>query len=1520
MTGNQYTPDPRKYSKRNYVDVVELLVPEVYKTKDMDLSGTELNPVSEVINTNIQAAANISKVLSISAVPGTQTSSIGNITGIAQYFVKQNKLTNITPFSFESKILNPLGSSMAFYDTSAEWHQYLSATLLPKIRLATAYGNGIGIPLDQNRELSAYTSSLGTPTENVGVIHNYLIDNLGWMYFLNTSAQGALSYEPSSYVLSALDGLYLGKSIETVDGLKGFTEFVWKNYATCSVFNDYGLIPPDFVSGIADGITSGVDGVLPIHTSGTQKLEKLQTLIDVIYSPLYIDEQDTRVKQALDDYIDAGTQLADRVSKGPFRKFCEVMGLSFADLSDQVENIERIYDIENVPDDHLQYIAELVGWKLRGADPSSWRHQLRTVADIYKQKGTKAGIQAALNNLVVDSVFDLSANLKELWESYLPFTLLYALGTESPLFKDLNTWTFRMAQDGGVFYYDPRSLENSIKAVVDSILLECYTLFPRAFIANNKPFEPFRFFTIDEYGDASSLYTIPNTKNEKPYHVHLKTSKGYQALKQDARNFGEYNEWRAAEGWGPLGEGVYMVGDSHPDDGSRPTYLSGTGKIDWVFNYRGKTNYPLPPFEEIKFYRDSTVTADMVEFIVERLKCFQVDETFADQVGAFLLAGAVTDTTNLGTLNEFLMMFSSVQVAPNFDRVMRNSSQYMKNYLPMWNGKSSHLLVEYDGDDFDFAKTSMEGNSAYALFEAARIAREFAPGHTINKVILNVSAEDYWEASSTRTNYIAFPQQENPSVNALAKTAAAQYMCSGVAMGGQFSTGGGDANLGGQGGRGGLNTFKRDNVDKVTDILVSSLDALSGAATTARRATRRRNTRLLLPKAGYYDRTGFNPPVSWDGSTLEYSLNNSGMGELTLGYVVSAGQFYPIEDPVSPSGVWHACEGLESSRQFSGMDSSATFPYRGLNVLGANAKYVPSSPANYIDRSQTPYVYMTMVAAQEKEAFDYAHLQVAKNPSDYELSSWKNTVLSYANSAIASGWAGNTFDTWANFKFGRDFQYLYRDYCKYYDTHTLGSMDLDKTGANIFAQVFGKGLFNCGLDIQGSAVSTALSGSFIMSSLDASDANPIGWDNGSGVFSTRAVQQYTDGTQPLCASGTYIASGALDMVVPHVGTFVAPTGATPSSGMAEFRNGQILSGIEFIQASGAPSGNEFRLFDIPTVVNKTDDWITNNTLIKCKTAGGLPRIKFDLSSYGDRPNTFIKDHKFKLNISALVGDENDSVLGGGKMGVWIHTDPILITHDGVTDRYFWSWNNDNKWVLVKESRLSRSILPKISKTIDFPITQVLEDQSYCLGNSLHVPYGEINDTSLENLRRDYLTDVEIEFDTRNFTIHNNFEYLDIIPVPEEFFRNPNGQELVHDTNTKYYVELFFYEPVERDKYLLISNIELQDLTLRDQAGVKTNTGIETSGIPLRPFVKENSYNLNKTDLQAVLKFYNGLIGQGTGTLYETPLATRNSTISDDFLEQSGGSRLNYRVNPEWDARTIKLGTGYNQYTDIMVIN
>lgn len=103
MQDNRYTPNPRKYYKSNYVDAVELITPKVYQQEDLDLSGTEINPLSQVINSHIRAAANISQVLSISGVANSQTSSLGNISGISQYFVKQNNLTKINPFILEQK-------------------------------------------------------------------------------------------------------------------------------------------------------------------------------------------------------------------------------------------------------------------------------------------------------------------------------------------------------------------------------------------------------------------------------------------------------------------------------------------------------------------------------------------------------------------------------------------------------------------------------------------------------------------------------------------------------------------------------------------------------------------------------------------------------------------------------------------------------------------------------------------------------------------------------------------------------------------------------------------------------------------------------------------------------------------------------------------------------------------------------------------------------------------------------------------------------------------------------------------------------------------------------------------------------------------------------------------------------------------------------------------------------------------------------------------------------------------------
>ena len=1470
MGDSKYTPNPRKYYKTNFVDLVELITPEVYRTEDLSLSGVELNPVSQVINAHINAATNISNVIPLSGVANTQTSSLGNISGISQYFVKQNKLTNITPFLFESKVLLPLGTTLANYDTSADFAAYLSGTLLPMIIPPT---------LTEVDPLQANMTTLSSLTGDVNAssVHNYLVDALGWMYFLNTSADGGLDYSPSSYVLSSLNSLYLGKTIETVDGAKGLTEYLWRNNETCS-FGAY--IPADFVSGTADGITEASAGVLPTYTSGTQKLDALQTLMDVVYSPLYIDEQDYTVKSAFDDYIDASLLLSNNVAKGPHRKFTNLLGYEFADLTNEVENIGLIYDIENVKDEYIQYIADLIGFKLRGNSASKWRHQLRIALDLYKQSGTLGAIQAAINALIVDSVFDVSGKVDELWESYIPQLIWYALGTESPLFKDLNTWTAGLADRAGVFSYSTSSLEDNIKIVTDNILLDLYKAFPDNFLFHGQKFAVPELWELDSNGCKTKRYTIINEPGMKPFHMHTYNSNGYQAYKQDAKLFGESNAFEAATGFGALGSGVYMAGAEHPSTGERPTYLKPEGDLNFLFTYREKRNYPMPPFEEVKYYRDSTVTADMVSLLVERLKCFRVKDSFADEVGSYILSSAVTDDSDLGALNEMLMFFSSVQIPSNFDDVMMSISDYEKNLLSLWNGKSSHLFINFKDTDFDFAKTTLEGDGKYALYEAARVAREFSPAHAITRVNLTASAEDSLSTSSAKWEYLGF-DKDDTRASYTSASVLGNFEYSGVSMG-TVSPGDND-------GRGGLNTFKRGDVDNIRDVLLNSTDNVTAFSNVGRRALRRRNLKYLLPHEGYYDRTGFNGPVSYDPSTLEESMPSS-LGELTLGYVASAGKFYPVVDPIDPSGVWHECEKLDSSRQFSGVYTSATYPYRGLTALGSNSKMPEegSTTARYVDRGQVPELYNTMHELFQAKAYDYANEQINLNTDAYAADAyWKNNRQSFANEAIASGFVLNSFADYENFSFGTGLQKAHRDYCKYFAKHPLGLTEAAKTGGNIFAQVFGKGLYNCDFDVDGSAV-----GNMVAPTTDSASAINI-----TNVWNETA-------------NGTFIASDSGQSVIPLSGTWTSG-----NVNNAEYRNPAILSGIEFCDISGAPSANQFTIFrlDSSTAVKGMDNALVNNTVVKCKSLGGLPRLRFDLSSYGDRRNYFIKDHKFKLDIKALIAEENSPVLGGGKLGVWIHTQPV----SGV----MWVWTPKGKWEVTKESRLSIPVVKNsLAHIYDFPTKMPdASEEEYCLGNTSDSSE-VINNKTLNNLKDEYFENFEIDFDTRNFTIHNNSEYLDIIPIENDIYE---VTEQVNMDDTNYIVEVFFVPNNNRDKYLLIDSIELQDVTQRENTGIGTGHGVATSGIPLRPFVTEDKLYLEKDQLRDVLKFYNGLAGLGTG-MYATTLASRDATITSGTMEVSGGSRLNYRISPDWTPGVLKeTGAAPNRhfnYTNVELDN
>lgn len=2613
----------RKYTKSNFADLLENLIPELYRNEDIQMSGLTVDPVLDLINRHVAAVDD--GVLSISSIPDDDTTfRLDNVSGMSQYFVKQNELTNISPYTLESKVLLPLSASLADFSTSSDFNEYLSATLLPKIVPPTT--TQAGTLLENIETLSALVDSTET-----SAVHAHLVDTLGLMYFLNTSADGGLDYTPSAFVLDSLTKVFNGTTLQTIDGVKGLNAYLWNNLEVCS-FTPY--IPEDF-----------------------ETLEQLQTLTEVVYSPSYFDKDDTKVKDAFDDFMNAGVEQTDTVSAGPMRKLLTAMGYSFADISDEIENIGLIYDIENVSEEQLQYIAQLIGFRLRGNSSDKWRHQLRIAVDLYKKSGTLAAIQGAINALISETVFDVSGKAQELWECYLPQLIWYALGTESPMFRDLTTWTAEAARLAEVDAYSASSLEDNLKATTDAIILDLYKAFPDNFLFFGQKLPVPRLVELDSEGCAGDVYTIINEPAMRPFFVIKEEDDGYQIRQKEANRLGE--PWISSQG--PLGEGIYIAGEAFPTEG-RPTYLTFEGDLEFVFSYRTRTNFPLPPFEEVKYYRDSSVTADMVAKLIDRLKCFQVRPEFADWLGQFILDAAVTDSSNLGTLNEWLMFFDEPQKADNFDNVMMSTSNYQRNLLDLFSGKSSHLFIDFDGADFDFAKTTLEGDGKYALYEAARISREFSPAHAITRVNLNATAADVYEDIPTEDvwSHIKIDYDDVAWIGYSSGTVMANFENRGVPL--EFFVGGGDDNLGSNQGRGGLNTFKREFVNSIYDeamaselilepppealqsntpvnyIVANDLDnntveqsrdiienkratrsprglyqgvanftrpltpevnegdprwidsawrlgprsnhpdyanptgiqvqadignpgsngygwetgepwfqewqnvgltsipngtfgglgedlilenlemiaspigsgsqwlsnmyavylddpvtgdsdpnyhylrpgkyiwnnvhargdingvtntaikwgarefslrdrelydcdfsniekehgiytalngdflfegctvssmgsqgvqvsyrdspfqsynsgdnnpydgdhewkikdshfyncgdsarngsrpaftmtfftpgnshypgtvvvedssvlerfsvpindnsgdrngglsrktmvctkaqgtsfdtfqvptitvstqsalpgsgsfrqlarvtdvnktffwngsswedwgdvtgnlmkevrmsnclihtvkqgstgamsirgadlvkfehtcfiydrfdpnwsirdykisidsenmnsagqgelscddgvnqmktkkleiknckgvgrnggrviirifettgrgtsnkdhdwvyeieidetsnvnkvwtldledlstattllqrrsenfanpnllqirdfdvvvdgdypsaelgsggggtppsnevapgqvqntipvnaatdvsldvncswqtvpqatsydvyfdlasnglgstvpvnqtastfdpgtllesteyiwrvdsvnqygttqgvattfttqgppsppvgavtntspanlstgvdrnvnlswdadpeatgykvffgivgtpplvseqqelfydpglldydtlyfwrvatlGLGGPVTTAlqrfttesepppppvvpdsvtqgtpnglvdvridtalgwtaannaetydvyldtvsppvtkvaddtqntsfqpaspltpgvtyywrvdatntfgttagtefsfttlplpgevtnggpnqttgvsrntlltwvpaddaeeydvyfgagttnligtvsttylnpgilqyrtlyswsvnaknssgetvgtttftfstevedtggegeegsdqvnRRALRRRNYKYLLPKEGYYDRTGHNAPVSWEVSSMENF--GDGLSEVALGYVASAGKFHPVVDPINPSGVWDACEGLNSPRSFSGVDTADTFPYRGLDDM------TPS--AYHVDRDQLPGIYRTMHELLELKARDYADQIISDDPDAYSGDAyWKNNTQSLANSAIEDGYVLNSRDEYDNFKFGVGLHKLFSDYNAYFATHPLAPHIWNQTGGNVFAHVFGKGLLNCDFSVKGNNWLRADGQSFFASSVDSgvsvntetlwnesaydvtTENNLVragrfvgyaGWDNFEGIemddsdlgpdFSTAAttmiiqvedddsigpnndnqrtettfpvesgevldqpftfniyfkktlnpageaysqlryhvslgstentfeedldirfnaytgaVDSYTEVTdgpgydisdavptandwwratvmlkdfagtaafgrfilspapfsdsigleEPLSikvwnaecqkgegftevfyGAGTQIATRPLNCVVPLSGTFVE---GEPFN--AEFRNSTILSGIELTDISGAPAENEFKIFrlDPSKRVVGESNYLVENTFVKCKAQGGLPRMRFDLAKYGDRRNYFIPEHKFRLDVSALVADERSKVLGGGQLGVWIHTAPV--------NGYFWSFTGDGKWTPMKTEEISINNVISWSHIHTFANRVPEGTAAACLNTLVQAASGTV-DVNFNTIEEDFFETVSIEFDTRNYTDQNNSEYLDVIPRTDDFHQ---VTPIVHDSRNNYVVEVFFVPNSNEDKFMVIDNIGLTDLTLRDGASIGTDHGVETAGVPLRRFVKEDRLYLDKGQLADVLKFYNGMVGSSAGE-YTTPLASRDARISSEAHEVSGGSRLNYRISPAWNNYTKQ--SGHQNYEEV----
>jgi len=461
FTSPAYFDDNKNFYKRNYVKATEIITPKVYLEIDEQLGGKDLDIVSELINSHINICKNFSDVI-ISGVGGILSGprvpydKISNILGLSKFFIKQNNLTNIDANDFERKILLPLGKSLRNFNSREQFKTYLLTELLPSIVLnnpTAEFETFDGQRLDDGTFFPLNESGFDR--------HSYLIKNLSWIYFLNVS--GA-SYDGSTIIADAIvDTIWVGDQFNLNTAMKCLAEYIYRNYSANPEWSSFNFLPSYY--------RPNLNLIDTTYTSGLQQLEKLKTLIDIVYSENFHDRGDILVKQAFDDYIDNEIYQDEVDYQGPFHRFLKAISYAFCDYNNYFELLEFINDPKRCPNQFLPYIADLVGWRLIGSEPQRWRYQILNCVPIYKAGGTKLALQKVVEATFSQDLFNASASIIELWESYIPHLIYYSLATESPFFASPSSWTARNAELLEVTYV-ASSIDESIKCAVDKILLD----------------------------------------------------------------------------------------------------------------------------------------------------------------------------------------------------------------------------------------------------------------------------------------------------------------------------------------------------------------------------------------------------------------------------------------------------------------------------------------------------------------------------------------------------------------------------------------------------------------------------------------------------------------------------------------------------------------------------------------------------------------------------------------------------------------------------------------------------------------------------------------------------------------------------------------------------------------------------------------------------------------------------------------------------------------------------------------
>lgn len=1308
------------YFKRNYYDAIEKIIPEIYLEEDLKLSSTtQTDPVSLVLSSLAFYAEHVAdkpdfrdNIIPVSAVGSF--SSIHDASAMIKYFIPGSKLSEISPYDFEVEILQPLGYSLKDYTTSADLSAFVSETLLPKLRLNGHVQEVLYQDLAEVTDYKFAADASGT--------HEYLGNSLGLFYFLNYNSPNATTKPYKFLEEDLVRALSTGQKLTTYDAVRSLMKTFWYNY--------------DFVNGeghgklVPEGFLSGTDFL----TSGTQSLDRLMTAVDIIYKDSSLASQDKYFKDAINEYLTNGTLPSEDHKKGPFARFMRGVSYMMADVDNFNVKLKTAKFIDECPENLLPYLGDLIGWKFYGSNTSSWRRQLRNAAEIYRKKGTKAGLVQAFNTVIPGAKIDMNNSISEMYESYLPNMMYYLLLTESSLLKDLVSWTFDEALRFTQGEYSTEDRELNARFAVDHILLRAYHQFPDLFYVRGYKFD----------------LNDPN----------------------------------------------------------------------FIFHYRGR-DFPMPPWEEEKFYIDCEINDDLVQFFRDELVCLGVDEYYADYFQDYALESTIKGWIPTRNYENGFMFFTTNAVKPpNYDRLTKYGNYEDMSYMTLWNGKSSHFDITLSGSSF--TKSNILNNINYAdedFFGALAVIRDYSPAKAVPRVHFDLSAIEYVNSA----DYL-YPKLKNIPTDLPVSGALAGYAASSINMRQGdwrligYYTVPGFANAAGTAEEDltkthinhfNLPTFRRaqqnywDNITKkdCTNVDIRAIyggplalnwsRVFSSPNNSSRKHLRRRGFDKKLDQFEDYNREGDHMPTFYLSlSGRDYyepykmtSLHENGDASayydpqyIVLGFNKNYYKFTDVDFLNLEGTVWDKCENIRSDSRFNGIETSATYEVRGpenwdTSSIDADREHF------FVDRSNNSEIKSMFFKYIDKKLEGQAAEILRHNPSFYKNATGYDRVTSLKNDLWAdrnneseyydfsyNTWKPSCRDEW------HSFHKLYDHYMRDFNYHNIADNELSSLnagGPSVISHAYGPTFFNGKL---------ALSGDLDTSNITSSVNNEKELD-----FS---------------AFGSRYEATREDHLVP--GSY------------NEFRVYGGYSGVEFVdiqQTASVKSTNKLSMFTLEDTVARVSDpnFLINKNILTMKAFERFPRLRYTAGPncqrtglpfdqfYGPTVNFLLPEHEFSVEVSSQYLQEFGLKSGNGSISIWIHTQPEL-NEDG--DYVFWNYMPNGTWKMFYTSEVHGQGALQVRNDLCF--TKHIEQ-----GAVTQDPCYEDEDSPkavLMSVQEEDMDVFKVNFNTRNRPIS----------CPLTYYRN---HKQVHRKDQTYVVEVFPSIASDKDRFWLFTGMSVKDMNM-----------------------------------------------------------------------------------------------------------